>query len=194
VDSPLAVNATEVFRKHPECYDEEARNFLVNGDDPLGFRRLTYVRDVNESKKLNALHGPCVIISASGMCEAGRILHHLRNNIEDPRTTVLLAGFQAENTLGRKIMDKQQEVPIFGEPVRLRAEVCSLEELSGHADQRELIEWMRPIAAESNGKRLKKVFLVHGEPAQGAALAVVIRREFGIEVVQPSRGDSFELN
>ena len=188
VDSPLAVNATEVFRKHPECFDQEARKFLTDGDDPFGFRRLTYVRDVAESKKLNDLHGPCVILSASGMCEAGRVLHHLRNNIENPRNTVLITGFQAEHTLGRKIVEKQPEVPIFGEPVRLRAEVCVLEELSGHADQGELIEWMRPIS-----KGLKKVFLVHGEPAQGAALAEVIRREYGIETVQPSRGDSFAL-
>jgi metallo-beta-lactamase family protein len=122
------------------------------------------------------------------MCEAGRILHHLRNNIEDPRNTVLITGFQAEHTLGRKILEKQTEVPIFGEPVRLRAEVVALDELSGHADQRELIEWMRPIAPG-----LKKVFLVHGEPAQGAALAKVIAREYGIEAIQPSRGDSFEL-
>ena len=189
VDSPLAVNATEVFRKHPECFDAEARKFLTEGEDPFGFRRLTYIRDVNESKKLNDLHGPCVILSASGMCEAGRILHHLRNTIEDPRNTVLITGFQAEHTLGRKILERQHEVPIFGELVRLRAEVRSLEELSGHADQKELIEWMRPIA-----KGLKKVFLVHGEPAQGAALAQVIHCEYGIETVQPSRGDSFVLN
>jgi metallo-beta-lactamase family protein len=188
VDSPLAVNATEVFRKHPECYDKEARQFLTEGEDPFGFHRLTYIRDVSESKKLNDLHGPCVILSASGMCEAGRILHHLRNNIENPRNTVLITGFQAEHTLGRKIAEKQPEVPIFGEPVRLRAEVCVLDELSGHADQGGLIQWMRPIA-----RHLKKVFLVHGEPAQGAALAQVIQREYGIETVQPSRGDSFEL-
>ncbi|MSV36243.1 MAG: MBL fold metallo-hydrolase [Bryobacterales bacterium] len=188
VDSPLAVNATEVFRKHPECYDEEARKFLTEGDDPFGFHRLTYIRDAAESKKLNDLRGPCLILSASGMCEAGRILHHLRNNIENPRNTVLITGFQAEHTLGRRIVEKLPEVPIFGEPLRLRAEVCVLEELSGHADQGELIEWMRPIA-----KGLKKVFLVHGEPAQGAALAEVIRREFGVEAVQPSRGDSFVL-
>ena len=96
------------------------------------------------------------------MCEAGRILHHLRNNIEDPRNTVLITGFQAEYTLGRKILDQQPEVPIFGEPMPLRAEVCSLEELSGHADQKELIEWMRPFA-----KGLKRVFLVHGEVGRG---------------------------
>ena len=189
VDSPLAVNATEVFRKHPECYDEETRQFLTDGDDPFGFSRLRYIREASESKALNDLHGPFLVLSASGMCEGGRILHHLRNNIEDPRNTVLFTGFQAEYTLGRKILNGDREVPIFGEPVQLRAEVISLDALSGHADQRELIEWMRPLAP-----RLKKVFLVHGELAQGAALAEVIRKEFKIDVLQPSRGHSFLLN
>jgi len=189
VDSPLAINVTEVFRKHPECFDEEVNRFLTDGRDPFGFRRLTYVREVSESKKLNDLHAPCVIISASGMCEAGRILHHLRNNIEDPRNTVLITGFQAEHTLGRKILEKRAEVPIFGEPMRLRAEVCSLDELSAHADQKELIDWLRPIA-----RGLKKVFLVHGETGQGAALAQLITREYGVETEQPARGESFELN
>ena len=189
VDSPLAVNATEIFRKHPECYDAETRKYLEYGDDPFGFSRLTYVREASESKKLNELRGPFLVLSASGMCEAGRILHHLRNTIEDPRNTVLITGFQAENTLGRKIVKQLPEVSIFGEPMRLRAEVASLEELSGHADQRELLDWMRPIA-----KGLKKVFLVHGEPAQGAALAKVIGKEFEIEAVQVSRGESFELS
>jgi metallo-beta-lactamase family protein len=188
VDSPLAVNATEVFRKHPECYDDETREFIQRGADPFGFYRLTYIREASESKKLNDLRGPFIVLAASGMCEAGRILHHLRNNIEDSRNTVLITGFQAENTLGRKILEGQREVPIFGEPVRLRAEVASLEELSGHADQRELVEWMRPFA-----KSARKIFLVHGEPAQGAALASVIQRDYGIEALQPARGDSFEL-
>ena len=189
VDSPLAVNATEVFRKHPELFDAETNKFLSAGDDPFGFSRLRYIRDVSESKALNSLHGPFLVIAASGMCEAGRILHHLRNNIEDSRNTILITGFQAENTLGRKILNGDREVPIFGEPMQLRAEVVRLDELSGHADQGELIEWMRPLAA-----RLKRVFLVHGEPAQGAALAEVIRKEFHIDVQQPSRGHSFPLN
>jgi len=188
VDSPLAVNATEVFRKHPECYDEETRKFLAEGDDPFGFSRLRYIREASESKALNDLHGPFLVLSASGMCEGGRILHHLRNNIEDPRNTVLFTGFQAEYTLGRKILNGDREVPIFGEPMQLRAEVVSLDALSGHADQSELIEWMRPLAPG-----LKKVFLVHGELAQGAALAEVIRKEFKLDVQQPSRGHSFLL-
>jgi metallo-beta-lactamase family protein len=189
VDSPLAVNATEVFRKHPELFDEEAGKFLTDGNDPFGFSRLQYIRESSESKALNSLRGPFLVLAASGMCEGGRILHHLRNNIEDPRNTVLITGFQAENTLGRKILNGDREVPIFGEPMQLRAEVVSLDELSGHADQGELIEWMRPLAP-----RLKKVFLVHGEPAQGAALAEVIRKEFSLDVQQPSRGHSFLLN
>jgi metallo-beta-lactamase family protein len=188
VDSPLAINATEVFRKHPECWNEEARKFLTDNEDPFGFSRLKYVREASESKKLNDLHGPFVVISASGMCEAGRILHHLRNNIEDSRNTILITGFQAEHTLGRKILEGQPEVPIFGEPMKLRAEVASLDELSGHADQRELIEWIRPVA-----RGLKRVFLVHGEPGPMTVLAGVIKKEFGVEVATPARGESFEL-
>ena len=115
VDSPLAVNVTEVFRKHPELYDDETRGFLANHGDPFGFQLLTYVRDVNQSKALNDLRGPFMVISASGMCEGGRVLHHLKNNIGDPRNTILLTGYQAEYTLGRKIEERREEVPIFGE-------------------------------------------------------------------------------
>jgi len=188
VDSPLAVNATEVYRKHPECFDEEANLFLRDGD-PFGFGRLKYIRDVNESKALNSMHGPMVIISASGMAEAGRILHHLRNNIGDPRNTILVVGFMAEHTLGRKLVERRAEVPIFGEPLRLRAEVAIINELSGHADQEELIAWIKPHA-----KALRRVFLVHGEVEQSQPLAALIRETYGIDVVIPDRGDSFLLD
>ena len=188
VDSPLAVNVTEVFRKHPELYDAEAQAFLDNHQDPFGFKRLTYVRDVNQSKALNDLHGPFMIISASGMCEGGRVLHHLKNNISDPRNTILLTGYQAENTLGRKIEQRWEEVPIFGEPMRLRAEVAQLDALSGHADREELLAWMKPIAAG-----LKKVFLVHGEPDQQGALVKAIGERYGLETVVPERGQGFDL-
>ena len=120
--------------------------YLTNGEDPFGFKRLQYIREATDSKKLNDLHGPFVVISASGMCEQGRILHHLRNNIEDPRNTVLITGFQAADTLGRKLVEKWPEVRIFGEPMRVRAEIASLDELSGHADQGELLEWIKPMA------------------------------------------------
>jgi metallo-beta-lactamase family protein len=188
VDSPLAVNVTDVFRKHPELFDEETRAFLTNHEDPFGFSRLTYVRDVNQSKALNDLHGPFMIVSASGMCEGGRILHHLKNNISDPRNTILLTGYQAENTLGKKIEQHFDEVPIFGEPMRLRAEVEQLDALSGHADREEMLAWMKPIAPG-----LKKVFLVHGEPVQQGAFSGAIQQRYGIEVVAPERGQSIDL-
>jgi len=188
VDSPLAVNVTEVFRKNGEYFNNNVRAHLQDGEDPFGFSRLTYIREASESKKLNDLHGPFLVISASGMCEAGRILHHLRNNIEDPRNTVLITGFQAENTLGRKLVEKWPEVNIFGEPMRLRAEVASLLELSGHADQLELLEWMKPITPQ-----LKKVFLVHGEPPAQQALAKLIAERYQLAVEIPARGASFSL-
>ena len=189
VDSPLAVNVTEAFRKHTELFDEETSEFLKNGEDPFGFSRLRYIRDVSESKALNDLHVPMMVISASGMCEAGRILHHLRNNMDDPRNTILITGFQAENTLGRKIVDKWPSVNIFGEPVALRSEVVKLNELSGHADQHELIAWMKPLTPG-----LKKVFLVHGELPAQTTLAKMIEQTYNVKVVIPKRGDSFLLD
>ena len=189
VDSPLAVNVTEIFRKHPECFDAETLVWLENGEDPFGFRRLQYIREASESKKLNDLHGPLLVISASGMCEVGRILHHLRNNIEDPRNTVLITGFQAEHTLGRKLVEKAREVRIFGEPMTVRAEISSVDELSGHADQGELMAWLKPLVPT-----LKHVFLVHGEPRQSEALAELIRAEYRLQVTIPAPGDSFTLD
>jgi len=188
VDSPLAVNVTEVFRRHPECFDDQIVQYLKSGEDPFGFARLKYVREVADSKALNDLRGPVVIISASGMCEAGRILHHLRNNIGDPRNTVLITGYQGENTLGRKIVDKAPEVNIFGEPFRLRAEVVKLNELSGHADQLELMAWMKPMVGS-----LKRVFLVHGELLPATTLAKLIEEEYHIPVTVGARGESFDL-
>jgi metallo-beta-lactamase family protein len=189
VDSPLAVDVTGVFRAHPECFDDEVNQYLHGGEDPFGFKRLTYIRDVNESKKLNDRKGPFVVISASGMCEAGRILHHLRNNIGDSRNTVLLTGYQAENTLGRKLRDGWKSVRIFGIPEEVEAEVASLDELSAHADSEELLEWMKPITP-----RLKKVFLVHGEPAQAAALADAIEGLYGIQAIPAAPGMMCELS
>jgi len=188
VDSPLALNVTAVHRAHPECFNQETQGYLDSGEDPFGFGRLQYVRDAAESKKLNDLHGPFVVISASGMCEQGRILHHLRNNIEDPRNTVLITGFQAQDTLGRKLVEKWPEVRIFGEPMRVRAEISSLDELSAHADQREMLEWLRPLA-----RGLRKVFLVHGEPQQAGVFAALLHSEYGLDAVAPTPGQSFDL-
>ncbi|HYO84520.1 MAG TPA: MBL fold metallo-hydrolase [Bryobacteraceae bacterium] len=188
VDSPLAVKTTQVFRAHLEAYDAEGQKLMADGDDPFMFRQLRYIQDVQESKALNDLRGPFVVISASGMCEAGRILHHLRNSVEDPRNTVLITGFQAEHTLGRKIVERHPEIPIFGDPFRLRAEVVKLNELSGHADQRELLAWIKPVIGG-----LRRIFLVHGEPQQQWSLARAIEETYGVPVTVPARGESFEL-
>ncbi len=189
VDSPLAVATTEVFRKHTELYDEETKAVAARYADPFGMKMLRYIKDVSESKALNDSRMPSMIISASGMCEAGRILHHLRNNISNPKNTVLITGFMAENTLGRKLLDKLPEVPIFGELVPLRAEVVKLDELSGHADQRELLEWMEPITPG-----LKRVFLVHGELEAQTALSQAIQERYKLLVTIPARGDSIPLD
>jgi len=189
VDSPLAVAVTDVFRKHTEEWDEEPNAFVAKGEDPFGWRRLTYTHTVQESKALNDLRVPYLVMSASGMCEAGRILHHLKNGIEDPRNFILITGYQAENTLGRKLVDRLPEVNIFGEPMRVRAEVDSIDSLSGHADQNELLDWMAPVAPG-----LKKVFLVHGEPASQLALKAKIEERYKLEVIIPKRGDRFEVS
>jgi len=188
VDSPLAVNVTDAFRAHPECFDDEAKEYVANGGDAFGFRRLTYIRDANESKKLNGIEQPFIVISPSGMCEAGRILHHLRHNIGDPKNTVLLTGYQAVNTLGRKLKEGMKTVRIFGIPEQVRAEILSLDELSGHADSGELITWMKPSCSS-----LRQVFLVHGEDTERSALTAEIVKSCGKEVASPAPGESFAL-
>jgi metallo-beta-lactamase family protein len=192
VDSPLAVNVTEVFRLHPECYDDAALEAMLNEPDrdPLGYKHLRYTRSVDESKQLNTLKEPAVIISASGMCEAGRILHHLKNNIEDHRTMVLFVGYQAEHTLGRKLLDGQSPVPIFGEDYNVEAEVKRAEGYSAHADRTELLNWISRTQAHSD---LKRVFLVHGEEEGSLALAEGLREQDVPQVDVPERGQVIEL-
>ena len=189
VDSPLAVNITEVFSAHPECYDEETLALLQEARNPFGFRRLTYVRDVEDSKRLNFLRDSAVIISASGMCESGRILHHLKNNIEDGDNTILFSGFQAENTLGRRILDGSRRVRIFGEEYDVRARVARLEGYSAHADSGELQSW----TANFDRQRLQGIFLVHGEKESALGLSGLLNRD-GFQAVDiPERGQSFQL-
>ena len=145
VDSPLATSATEIFRQHPECFDAEINEFLRRDADPFGFGRLRYTRSVEESKAINDVREPCVIISASGMCEAGRVLHHLQHNVADARNTVLIVSFQAENTLGRRIVERQPTVKIFGEEFQLKARVETINGYSAHADRDELLGWLRRL-------------------------------------------------
>jgi metallo-beta-lactamase family protein len=188
VDSPLATDATDIFRLHPECFDDDVNELLRTVDDPLGFHQLHYTRSTEESKKINMISGPIIILAGSGMAENGRILHHLKSNIEDPRNTILIVGWQSENTLGRKIQDKWPEVPIFGELYKLKSQVEVFEEFSAHADRKDLINWI------SQGKdRWQKIFIVHGEPESAEALAEAVR-EIGIkEVIIPQLGQSFEI-
>lgn len=161
VDSPMAVKATGIFKAHPECYDQATKEaFTSHSVNPFGFERLTLIRDVDESKKLNGLNGPAIIISASGMAEAGRILHHLMNTVEDPRNTILIVGYQAEHTLGRRIADRNEEVKIFGEEFKLRARVKILNAFSAHADYEEI----RGLFSGYSPRSLERIFLVHGEP------------------------------
>jgi metallo-beta-lactamase family protein len=186
VDSPLAVNVTEIFRAHPECYDAETLALLRDErTDPFGFKLLHYVRDVEESKALNQREGPVIILSASGMCEAGRVLHHLRNSIGDPRNLILLVGFMAENTLGRKLEERWDEVRIFGEPFPRRARVESLDAFSAHADREELLAWVRGLRHKP-----RRAFVVHGEEEQALAFAGSLEAEGLGDVTVPALGQT----
>ncbi len=188
VDSPLAIDATEIFRLHPECFDQETNEFLMREQDPFGFRGLHYLRTVEESKSLNEMDGPMIIISASGMCEAGRVLHHLKNNIEDPRNTVLIVSFQAEHTLGRRIAERSEKVRIFGEEYRLRAQVKVIEAFSAHADRDELLCWIGHAKA-----KLKGVYVVHGEAEESLALAEGIREMGKHQTTVPHQGETVTI-
>ncbi|MGD8454620.1 MAG: MBL fold metallo-hydrolase [Phycisphaerae bacterium] len=188
VDSPLAVNATEVFKMHPECYDSEARAFHRVTGDILGGGCCTYVRSVDESKALNRRRNPCVIISASGMCEAGRIRHHIKNNITKARNTILIPGYQAANTLGRRLVEGVKEITLFHEKYPVEAEVVQIHGFSGHADQDDLLEHFRVRRHD-----IKRVLLVHGEPDQSQAFAQKLD-ELGIKDVHiAQRGQTIEV-
>jgi metallo-beta-lactamase family protein len=190
VDSPLAVNVTEAFRTHPECYDTETKQIMRNDPDgsAFGFKRLKYIRTVEESKALNDLDGPAVIISASGMVENGRVLHHLRHTIEDRKNMLLFVSFQAPNTLGNRILNGQRYVKILGDEFAVRAEVRRLDSFSGHADRNDLLNWVKPHI-----KNLRAIFLVHGELDSMQALAGGLRDLGAQRVEMPARGQSFEI-
>jgi metallo-beta-lactamase family protein len=191
VDSPLAIDVTAAYRAHPECYDDEIRAFVTQAGgriDPFGFEDLTYTRTADESKKLNFLREPAIIIAASGMMEAGRILHHLKNHIEDPRTTVLVVGFQAENTLGRRLVDGEKTVRVFGETYQNRAQVEVMSGFSGHADRDELLAWVGAMQ-----RKPQRTFLVHGEPPAQFALADLLKQRFNLRVDVPDWKQQIEV-
>jgi metallo-beta-lactamase family protein len=186
IDSPMAVDATGIFKLHPECYGDSIReNFLSHRDKPFGFEGLHYVSHVEESKRLNDRRDPCIVIAGSGMCEGGRILHHLKNNVSDPRNTILVVGYMTENTLGRAIADRKSSVKIFGKPYDLKARVKILNTFSGHADYEDLIAYVSRLDL----KRLRRVYLVHGEDdalenLQGLLLSAGVA---SVEVVQQDK-------
>jgi len=188
VDSPLSVNATEIFRLHPECYDQETRKFIKNHNSPLIFHNLTYIRDVEKSKKIQKINQPMIIITASGMCEAGRILHHLRNTVTNQRNTILIIGYCAEHTLGKRIMDKVPEIKIFGEPYPLRAQVKTIDALSAHADCNELLAFVK-----KSNSTIKKVFVVHGNEEQSLGFAKTLEKNIKAKVFVPNMNEEFTL-
>jgi metallo-beta-lactamase family protein len=192
VDSPLAVNATEVFRLHPECADEEYLNTILTDSDhdPLGFARLQYVRSAERSMELNRHKGPAVIIAASGMCEGGRILHHLKHHAVNSKSTVLFVSFQAEHTLGRKILEGRNPVSIYGKECKIRARIRKAEGYSAHADRMELLDWASRIQSQGN---VKHFFLVHGEEEAATSLAAGLKEQGAPDVQIPQRGEKYEL-
>ncbi len=188
VDSPLSLNATEVFRHHPECFDEELSKFQKDVGDPFGAPGMTYISGVEESKRLNDRRGSCVIVASSGMCEAGRILHHLKNNIEKEANTVIIVGFQAQHTLGRRIVERREEVKIYGRYYKLLCRVEVLNGFSAHAGPEDFIRSFKPIV-----KGLKGAFAVHGEGPQLKAMKELLTRLGCPQTHTPAPGDRFKL-
>lgn len=193
VDSPLSTNVTDIFQLHHECFDSETSKLISMGVDVFGFSNLTYIKEVEESKQLNYFKGTCVIISASGMCEAGRIVHHLRNNIDSEKNTILIVGFQAPETLGRKLVEAKDKpgtyVKIFGEAHLVKAKIYVLNSFSAHADRDELREYFDKFTEGS----LERIFLVHGDYDQQQALQGMLNGMNYKDVEIPEKGDEVEL-
>ena len=189
VDSPLAVNATKVFEANPEYYDEDALRYLLKGDNPLDFENLHFAITSEESKALNEDGIPKIIISASGMCEVGRIKHHLKHNLYRPESTILFVGFQAEGTLGKKILSGERLVKIFGEEIAVNAEIRYLDAFSGHADKNGLLDWVDKMA-----EKPKNIFLVHGEYSGQLALKNTLEEKYGMKITIPNLEESYDID
>jgi len=189
VDSPMSVNATEVYRLHPECFNEAIYRYLREKANPFGMENLTYIRELSHSMKLNDLKEPAIIISASGMCEAGRIRHHLKNHIGHPNNLILFIGYCAEHTLGAQILSGANPVNIFGEPQAVKAKIVSFDAYSGHADRNELRRYVQALTGD-----IKRISVVHGEESQSLAFAEILRQvRPGAEVVVPEYRQAVEF-
>lgn len=189
IDSPLAIKATEIFKRDVrKYYDSDALNLLSNGDDPLDFPGLDFTLTAEESKQLNFLNHSAVIIAASGMCDAGRIKHHLKHNLWRPESSVVFVGYQAAGTLGRRILDGAKMVKIFGEDIAVKAHIYSIDSFSGHADKNGLIDWMRHF-----NNKPKQVFVIHGEDDVAPVFATTLNSEFDMPTTVPYLGQVYEL-
>jgi metallo-beta-lactamase family protein len=190
LDSPLAIDATDIFRVHPECFNKEVLEVMEHDPDPFGFKSLHYVKTADESKKLNSYKEPCVIISSSGMMEAGRIKHHLANNIENPLNTILAVGYCAPTTLGARILRGDKDISIFGEPYHVKAEIETIEAFSGHADYNEMLNYLKC----QDKKQIKKLFLVHGEIGPQSFFKEKLEEAGYGEVFIPKKGEEVVLS
>lgn len=188
VDSPLAISAGEIYSRHPECFDAETIGMLKKGDQPLEFPGIRYTRKRDESKAINSLKEPHIVVSANGMATGGRVLHHLIHNLERPESTILIVGYQADGTLGRRLLDGAKNVSIMGRQLDVRARIESLDGFSAHAGKSEILEWLRAFE-----KFPGQVFLNHGEPDATRALAETIKQEFEADVIVPKIGESYRL-
>ncbi len=193
VDSPLSTKATDIFKMHPECYDEEFANMILNGKEIFELPNLRYIQDVEESKNLNSFNESCLIISASGMAESGRVLHHLKNNIEDPDSTVLIVGFMAEHTLGRRLVEARDVenavIRIFGDEYSVHSKIVVLNSFSAHADRDELLSYFNQF----DRNQMQRIFLVHGEPDQQEAFQSGLRGLDFKNIEIPEKGQEFEI-
>lgn len=189
VDSPLAIDATDIFLMHPECYDKDLTEYLSTDPNPFGFKRLKYVRKVQDSKKINSIKGPCIIISASGMMTAGRVKHHLNNHIENPNNTILVVGYCGEGTLGRRIRDGEKEVRIFGNTKKVKAEVVIMDSFSAHGDNDEMLEFID----NQDRKKLKCIYLVHGDEDRQIPFKENIKNRGFQKVVIPKLDEVYNL-
>lgn len=188
IDSPMATTATEVFKKNVQAFDDETKEYILKGDNPLDFKNLKFTRTTEESQRLNMDRTPKIIISASGMCEAGRIRHHLKHNLWDKKSSIVFVGYQAEGTLGKNLIGGLKEVVLFGEPVQVNAEIYNLEGFSGHADRDGLLEWLSGFE-----KKPDQIFLVHGEEDSKTAFAETVKEKLGYETTTVEGVSEFEL-
>ncbi|MBQ3746539.1 MAG: MBL fold metallo-hydrolase [Kiritimatiellae bacterium] len=188
IDSPLSQKATRIYAKHREVYNDEAKRMLAEGKDPLEYPGMVFVGTPEESMALNDMPGPMIIIAASGMCEGGRVLHHLKHCVQDEDNIILICGFQAENTLGRRIVERRETIKVFGEEVPLRARVEIINALSAHADRAGLVDWIGEVK-----DNVRHAFAVHGEPEKVAAMADILKEQGIRNVVAPMPGQTYQF-